>query len=130
MAKCCGLGMEKEVTPTPPDAKRYFRRPQLFFPVLPHPVFPAFPGRHVTASECQGSDVRVRNGSLRRPIFRHKAHEAFVECPSSTAIKNVAFDLVAVFAGNENIAAVVERLFKSGFEFVRLASSGTQPSSF
>src|ERR1041385_6599531 len=90
-----------------------------FLPVLLHPVFPTFAGSHVASSESEGGNIDVGHGHTAAAIFGKHANKTIAERFSLAAIEDIALDFAAVFAGDEDVAAVVKGLLECGVDFFR-----------
>src|SRR5579872_5334487 len=80
--------------------------------VFLHPGFPALSRGGVAAGEGQCGDIRISDGNLLVLIFRKEANQRLVQCRSGTAVKKIAFDGGAIFAGDGDVAAIVESLLQ------------------
>jgi hypothetical protein len=84
----------------------------LFLGVFLHPGFPGLAGGGVASGEGQGGDVGIRDRDLIVRILRVEAdYGVFQRCRGAT-VEEVAFDFGSVFAGDSDVAAVVEGFFQ------------------
>ena len=61
--------------------------------------------------------MSLGNGHLAAAVFGQHADKTVSEGFSLAAVEDVAFDLAAVFAGDENVAAIIKGLFERGVNF-------------
>ena len=97
-----------------------------FFLVVPlHPGFEAFARGSVFAGEGDGGDFVVADLALLGRIFRHQARVAVRKVVTfAAAIEEIAFDGLAVFQREGEVAAVVECFFESLTNFCVGGESG------
>ena len=88
-----------------------------FLGVFFHPGFPGFAGGSVASGEGQGGDVGVGDGNFFVGILRVQADLGIFQRGGGAAVEEVAFDLGSVFAGDGDVAAVVEGFFEGLAEF-------------
>ena len=88
-----------------------------FLPILADPGFPAFAGGGVASGEGESGDVGIRDGNLLRGIFRDETHDRFGEGRAIATVEDLAFHARSVFAGDGDVAAIVEGLLQGGAKF-------------
>ena len=85
--------------------------------VLFHPGFPAFAGGGVATGESESGDVGVGDGEFFVRVLGKKANDGIFQRGSGAAVEEIAFDFRSVFAGDGDVAAVVEGFFESDADF-------------
>ena len=89
-----------------------------FLRVFLHPCLPAFPGGGVATGERQSGNVGVADGDFFVRIPGVEPDGGIFQRGGRAAIEEIAFDSGAIFAGDGDVAAIVESLFQRDADFV------------
>ena len=95
----------------------------IFFPsgfllrVSFHPGFPAFSGGCIATGEGECRDIGVGDGYFFVRVLGEETDDRISESASAAAVKEVTFDFASVFAGDGNVAAIVEGFFERDAAF-------------
>src|SRR5947208_6036462 len=82
------------------------------FPVFTYPGIEALAGGGIAIAEFQRGDFRIGNRKLLACGARNDADERIGKSASGAAVKKIAFDFSAVFAGDAYIATVIKGFFQ------------------